>query len=492
MADQKNLHFIFDDRFHPSSSISNVVGNSTFGEILHKRTKLSNKIKELLFEMTDIPVDNFYLIRDIADIENLRQTIKETSRHSIFVHFMSYAVIINEDHFLLALKKAMYIDTIMTIHQNDPLIYYFPEGSGYLNFLDHVSTRGNVFYPSNFEEESVLKPNDFVVDISKLQNFLQFFSGGFEARHFNALKGDLFTLTKTSSDRSKMRKEHDYYHLLPPEMKGWFVAPYNFTNNERVASYTMERLNIPDMALQWIHGAISPNDLATFLDKVFFFITHRPRRSVSKDSYIKSQNDLYYTKVLERINTLKQLPEYSRLHMLIETGTSYNSIDEVFADYNVLYNKYASYNQEFYEVIGHGDLCFSNILYDKSTNLMKFIDPKGAVQEEDLWVNPYYDLAKLSHSIFGNYDYINNEMFTVSLDSNCGFHLDIEIKELTTSQAVFRDKLEQYGIDIFIVRLFEASLFLSMLPLHIDNPRKVFAFVLNAIHIIEELKNNGK
>ena len=46
---------------------------------------------------------------------------------------------------------------------------------------------------------------------------------------------------------------------------------------------------------------------------------------------------------------------------------------------------------------------------------MKFVDPKGALEEEDLWTDPYYDLAKLSHSVLGNYDLINNSLFVVEI-----------------------------------------------------------------------------
>ena len=40
-----------------------------------------------------------------------------------------------------------------------------------------------------------------------------------------------------------------------------------------------------------------------------------------------------------------------------------------------------------------------------------------------------------------------------------------------------------------MVRIYEASLFISMLPLHIDNPYKVYGFILNAIRILQEVEN---
>jgi len=48
--------------------------------------------------------------------------------------------------------------------------------------------------------------------------------------------------------------------------------------------------------------------------------------------------------------------------------------------------------------------------------------------------------------------------------------------------------LQRYGIDLALIRLYELSLFLSMLPLHMDRPHKVFGFVLNAIAILDSLE----
>ena len=52
-------------------------------------------------------------------------------------------------------------------------------------------------------------------------------------------------------------------------------------------------------------------------------------------------------------------------------------------------------------VVGHGDLCFSNMFYSKSNQYLKLIDPRGASSEHDLYTDPDYDVAKLSHSIQG-------------------------------------------------------------------------------------------
>ncbi len=64
--------------------------------------------------------------------------------------------------------------------------------------------------------------------------------------------------------------------------------------------------------------------------------------------------------------------------------------------------------------------------------------------------------------------------------------------DITMNKAYFKEKLEVEGFDYETIRVLECSLFLSMLPLHIDYPAKVLSFILNAINILEELDNNAR
>ena len=139
--------------------------------------------------------------------------------------------------------------------------------------------------------------------------------------------------------------------------------------------------------------------------------------------------------------------------------------------------------------IGHGDPCFANALYNKSTKTLKFIDPKGALTEEELWTNPYYDIAKLSHSVCGRYDFFNNALFDIKIDNTFSYNLEIPFDNSRYID-IFKKKVEENGFDYWSVRIYEASLFLSMLPLHIDNPHKVFGFILNVKNILKEIEEN--
>ena len=95
----------------------------------------------------------------------------------------------------------------------------------------------------------------------------------------------------------------------------------------------------------------------------------------------------------------------------------------------------------------------------------------------------------MSHSICGNYDFFNNAMFDITVDEQFRCHLSIPSHN-TEYKEVFRRKLEGEGYDYLMVRVYEVSLFLSMLPLHIDRPHKVFGLLLNAVEILEEIEKD--
>jgi thiamine kinase-like enzyme len=219
----------------------------------------------------------------------------------------------------------------------------------------------------------------------------------------------------------------------------------------------------------------------------------RKSKPVDAEKAKEVADELYMTKLLSRMDDLKKLPEYAQFDSLIAMGTAYESIDAIVARYKELYEKVTKAFPEKDKklVVGHGDLCFSNILYSREANLLKLIDPKGALTEDDLYTDPYYDLAKLSHSICGCYDFFNSGLYQITMDRDMKIKLTIDT-DLQPYVDIFKKYLEEKGYSYTKVRLYEASLFLSMLPYHMDQPGKVFGFLLNAIRILEEVETCTK
>ncbi|HVE51915.1 MAG TPA: hypothetical protein VNB23_00885, partial [Ramlibacter sp.] len=140
-------------------------------------------------------------------------------------------------------------------------------------------------------------------------------------------------------------------------------------------------------------------------------------------------------------------------------------------------------------VVGHGDLCFSNILYEQQHYVLKLVDPKGATREADLWTHPLYDLCKISQSVLGDYDFINNGLYSVTFSDRNALVLQTGDGHPAELKQLFEERLKARGHDLRTVRLGEASLFLSMLPLHMDHPNKVVAFALRAAQILDQVEH---
>lgn len=326
------------------------------------------------------------------------------------------------------------------------------------------------------------------VDVSDQVGLLDFLSGSFNSRHFNNVTLTLQNVVKRSVNAAKIQAEHDFYRLLPEAMRRFFVMPYDFKVEGEGASYTMERLLMLDMGQQWINGGLGLDEFARFMDDVQRFLDQRARRSCSREKASANFDRLYLDKVRQRQEALKPLPLRSYLDDMLRNGTPFASLSQLLENYLDQVSPYRNRLPDF-EAIGHGDLCFSNILYDKRIRLLKLIDPLGATGEDDLYTDPFYDYAKLSHSVLGGYDFVINGLSEIVVGSDLQLELQTPDTDFAAYAAVFLPHLEQRGIDVKQLRLYEASLFLSMLPLHTDSPRNILTFALIAAHILKEVAN---
>ncbi|WP_188053211.1 hypothetical protein [Sphingosinithalassobacter sp. CS137] len=324
-----------------------------------------------------------------------------------------------------------------------------------------------------------------LVDLNEESALLEFLGGGFDARYFNELTLNRYIVRKSSADRTKLKREFDFHALIPPEMRMFFLTPFDFAEDEQSARYQMERLFVPDMALQWIHSGLQQKEFEQFLDRLFYFVSRRAERPASQEEVAAVADALYWRKVEERIEQLRKLPAYPALAPLLERAVG--GIDNLLARYRAAFEKHRHRLLGNKLVVGHGDLCFSNMLYSKPTQSLKLIDPRGATNAADLYTHPYYDIAKISHSVLGNYDFINHDMFEVQVDEELRLSVELDRSPPAWAGTLFLERVREAGFDPYVMRLGEASLFVSMLPLHIDRPRKVLGFAINAATILDQL-----
>ena len=139
----------------------------------------------------------------------------------------------------------------------------------------------------------------------------------------------------------------------------------------------------------------------------------------------------------------------------------------------------------------HGDLCFSNIIYDQITDNPKLIDPRGAFGKIGIFGDPVYEMLKLSQCVLGDYDYLAANLYSIRSYSG-EVQLDIpRTKEHDWFKSMFKeylsDKLVEFGLDYNTFRTLEAGLFLSASPLHNESDRWL-ALILHANTILREIE----
>ena len=476
---------IYDDTGRKSEVIADIIGDKGFADVVVKKRCLEDYYRDEICKIfDDVEWKKVHSVFEYADL------IKHFDAYSLqdvrVLHCFSNYIVSDGDKARLSFEKLFFIDEpYCALDGNRAVAAMFPSVDTYIAFCKTIiSGRKAWDLMREFEEHFDIEG---MVDIGIISNFIQCVTGNFDSRYFNSLKGNEYTIVKSSTNKKKIKAEYDFYHLLPDDMKYWFVMPFDYREDEGKANYTMERLHMTDLAIKWVHGSMEKNEFEFLLDKYFYFFKSRHSRSCSATEYQAAADALYIDKVKMRISDLKRLPEYAHIKRLLDGDDSLD-IDKLSERYFSLKEKIEARNDYPTEmVIGHGDPCFANALYNKSTQTLKFIDPKGASVEEDLWTNPYYDIAKLSHSVCGKYDFFNNGLFDIRIAEDFTYDLEIPFDN-TEYVDIFKQKVTDNGFDYLTVRIYEASLFLSMLPLHIDNPHKVFGFILNVDRILKEIE----
>lgn len=137
----------------------------------------------------------------------------------------------------------------------------------------------------------------------------------------------------------------------------------------------------------------------------------------------------------------------------------------------------------------HGDLNFSNILYAVEAQAFRLLDPRGSFGGEGPLGDARYDAAKLRHSYAGMFDAGVHGIFRVERIGPKQFDVSIG-PDRSTAQAAMDRVLESFGFAIREISIIEASLFLSMLPLHAENPQRQWLFYLRGLQLLGDLAQN--
>lgn len=486
---------VYDNTFDVPGDVSHHLSLASFADLRVRRRTLLHRVRAAVGRLSP-PVQ--LLVEDRGTSLDDYQVRKAMHHGARVVYVPSYLAMLSDEETLadflekLCLAEcSVRVDVATTadeVFEGLPVAVLV--GTDAASFLESMQRREHRATLADMASSLEPVPDDIgMADMRDPAQFLSVATSTFDVRHFNSVAAtDRFTVLKRSSDKAKLRREFDFYALLPPEMQRYFVQPYGFKEEGETACYKMERLFVPDVALQWTHRAFTAQQFEQMLRRIFHFVGTRVQRiDVRTDP---EHDNLFLHKVADRVNALERTKIFPAMEA--QCKIAFGGVRSLFDRYQRLYTTLTKDVKFPQPVLSHGDLCFSNILYGRAEGTMKFIDARGGSRLEDLYMPAYYDVAKLSHSVEGAYDYINAGLFRIELDD--GNHPRLVVKHGDHAAYIrsFRKHCQEAGFIPRIVRLFEASLFISMTPLHSESSSKVLAFLLNARRILDQVEDKAQ
>ncbi|MFJ9174953.1 sugar phosphate nucleotidyltransferase [Streptomyces sp. NPDC102360] len=130
----------------------------------------------------------------------------------------------------------------------------------------------------------------------------------------------------------------------------------------------------------------------------------------------------------------------------------------------------------------HGDMTFSNVLLARGYGTFKLLDP-GTTFSDTVGGDIRYDLAKLRQSYAGGYDALREDLFTLRRPNSTNW--DLRVFPRPSALAPAGDAVvTEAGFALDEIRLLEAVQFLSMVPLHHENPDRQCALYARGLQLL--------
>lgn len=311
-------------------------------------------------------------------------------------------------------------------------------------------------------------------------------------RAFNELTINSEWIEKSSAKNTKIAAESNWFSKLPAPLRVYTPQYLGSVESDGRVSYRLEYLHQTALNELYVFGDLPVSIWEQILSSCIRFLKACKEQKASINDSSNKLSELF------NVKTVSRLQEYcNEYNISIEDEWCFNQ--EINISLKRILEKTEKYlpdeNSQFPPSILHGDFCFSNILYDFRAARIKTIDPRGTLAngEFSLYGDVRYDIAKLSHSIIGLYDWIIAGYYDVKiLDRRINFHIE-ESKHHKLIQQRFIELIKnEFNIDFLPLLAMQIQLFLSMLPLHNDDVYRQQALFANAFRLYSLMEKQIK
>ena len=311
------------------------------------------------------------------------------------------------------------------------------------------------------------------------------------ARSFNSIEIDeqRGILKKRSENKEKLVNEIRWYLRIPNKLQYLLPRVYDYSLDLTDPYVSMEYYGYHTLHESLVFGDLPLVKWQAIFQKLLFAINDMGKFTVTGEriQFEAALRDIYLQKTFDRLDMMRNEPDFHSFfeNTIIINGKEYRSLNEYLKMLPQLIEKLVVYTFTGQFNIIHGDLCFANILIEDTYDFIRVIDPRGKFGTFDIYGDGRYELAKLMHTLEGKYDFIIEDMFDIDVIGNTiEYHVHKQIDNITN---VFLDVFRESIDNIQAVRLIEATLFLSMIPLHSDYKQRQFAMLATGVMLLEQV-----
>jgi hypothetical protein len=343
------------------------------------------------------------------------------------------------------------------------------------------------FYDFKLDKKVELVEDFFWQDIGHVDTYFaarrQLISASTRAFNQISMNVNSMRITKTGI-KDKINLEKEWFNEIPPDLRIYTPNTYQSQNLE---GYEIEYETSIPVNEMWISGNDDDSYWTLFSEKLQELLKKMHSNTTTKltDENAIYKQEIFLNKVINRVESFLSINNQSIFDApnLILNEKKLPSLRSVLIRLEEVTNRISSLNN--WSII-HGDLCLSNIIYDRRKDQIKLIDPRGSFVNKGIFGDPIYDIAKLSHSILGNYDFFACNLFYLNKSGN-KFELQLGVPNNKNNaskicERVILSQLNKYEIAYEELRILESGLFLSAAALHSESDRGQALF-LNGLNI---------
>ena len=325
------------------------------------------------------------------------------------------------------------------------------------------------------------------IDCGHDKNYKKSKSMMLSSRSFNSIdiNDDLGILLKKSTKTEKFKNEINFINSLPSKLKNYFPKVISENHNLNSSTAELEYFPYPVLSeymLYWdIEDEVWENVFKNLKDILSNF--KKNKNFISVEDF----ESFYLDKINQRLDDFSNQLDEKDKFLLNDDKLVING--KTLKNYNILQNQVKLKIQSMYSendfCIMHGDYCFSNIIFNHKDGIVKLIDPRGSFGSKiGIYGDIKYDLAKIAHSTFGQYDYFISRLYELEIIENkinysVQKRSNHKLLENLTIQLIDSTGFKHQDI-FFIVSL----LFISMCSLHDEDYQRQKAFYIHGIKLL--------